>query len=76
MTSIIIIVSVLAAISWACDEWYNRKKKLCGGELEKVQAVVNGIAAVHADNASRMAADRGGDIPKCKPKLGTHYCER
>ena len=38
--------------------------------------VMAGMAAVHADNTSRMLADRGGDMPKCKPKLGTHFCER
>lgn len=47
-----------------------------GRERKRVEAILTGMARVHADNASRMVADRGGDLPKCKPKLGTHYCER
>jgi len=45
-------------------------------ERRQMQVILGGMAAVHADNASRMVADQGGDMPKCKPKLGTHYCER
>ncbi len=40
------------------------------------QEIVDGVRAVHRANVKQFRADPNGDLPACKPRLGTRTCER